>query len=147
MQYNRCIVYRNCYITYNVLDIDWGLTVYEWEKGKDGCLGPTAAWCWGTDSPRRHIAPFMPNTQKHWSEARSSPLHQRGSGQHRFQQCSVNTKIWQKKTHSFLRKTWAIREDKVQHLTNASLKISWYKLFRVRYGKGFRLEISCSVLS
>lgn len=50
-QYSRCIVYGNVGTACNVLDIDEGLTVYEWEKGKDGCLGPTAAWCWGTDSP------------------------------------------------------------------------------------------------
>lgn len=36
-----------------------------------------------------HIAPFMPNTLNHWSEAPSSWLQQNGPAQHGFQQFSV----------------------------------------------------------
>lgn len=36
-----------------------------------------------------HIAPFMPKTLNHWSEAPSSSLQQNGPGQHGFQQFSV----------------------------------------------------------
>lgn len=40
---------RNHFTACSVLDIEEGLTVYGAE-GMDGCLGPTAAWRWGTGS-------------------------------------------------------------------------------------------------